>query len=61
MSKASLSQVYSSLIPQLAFQISFSSIAATVAEAAQVRPHADVYCASAPRTTFYNARGHLTL
>ncbi len=35
-SQASLSQVYSSLIPQVAFQITFSSIAASVAQPSQV-------------------------
>ena len=37
-SQSSLSQVYSSLIPQVAFQITFSSIAASAAQASQVQP-----------------------
>ena len=39
-SQGSLSQVYSSLIPQVAFQITFSSIAASAAQPSQVKlPH----------------------
>ena len=36
-SQGSLSQVYSSLIPQVAFQITFSSIAASAAQPSQVK------------------------
>jgi len=46
-SQSSLSQVYSSLIPQVAFQISFDSIAASTAQVSQVRPRLTARCASA--------------
>lgn len=54
-SQSSLSQVYSSLIPQVAFQISFDSIAASTAQVSQVRPWLTVRCASAA-TVHHRAR-----
>ena len=58
-SQASLSQVYSSLIPQVAFQISFPSITASAAQASQVQPQADVHLACAPGSRPSACKQHL--